>query len=89
MISGYSNVSFHPNTNIIYLSKPQETSSNPRKAHIFGKYSFLEIAEARKSNFCKSWTSRAAENPDDPSNNILKILDMGSISSRKHEMKFW
>ena len=26
---------------------------------------------------------------DDPSNKLLEILDMGSISFRKHEMKLW
>ena len=29
------------------------------------------------------------KNPEDSSNEILKILDMGSISSRKHEMEIW
>ena len=30
-----------------------------------------------------------AENPDDPSYKFLTILNMGSISSRKHEMEIW
>ena len=29
------------------------------------------------------------ENDEDPSENFLKILDMGPISTWKHEMKFW
>ena len=28
-------------------------------------------------------------NPEEPSNKFLKILNMASISCRKHEMTFW
>ena len=37
--------------------------------------------------FCRK--RRGPKNPDDPSNVFLKILKMGSISSRKHEMGTW
>ena len=42
--------------------------------------------------FCQCWTRRAPTNPDDSSNNILKILDMRSISLEKYEKdnrRFW
>ena len=32
---------------------------------------------------------RGPTNPEDPFNKFLKILDMGSIFSKKHEMEFW
>ena len=30
-----------------------------------------------------------AENPEDPSYTFLKFLNMGSMSSRKHELGIW
>ena len=45
---------------------------------IFIKHIFLEIEHFEK------WKRRAP--PDDPFFKSLKILDMGSISSREHEM---
>ena len=47
------------------------------KSH-FVEFEELEILE-------KSDT----ENPDDPSNNILKVLDMRSIFIKRHEMEIW
>ena len=38
---------------------------------------------------CKIGKSWAPRNLDDPFNKILKIMDMGSIFSRKHEMEIW
>ena len=35
------------------------------------------------------WKGGHRTKNDDPSNQILNILDMGSISSRKHEMVIW
>ena len=35
--------------------------------------------------FCKFEKTQAPTNDEDPSDEILKILDMGSISTRKHE----
>ena len=37
-------------------------------------------------NLGKDW---GPTNPNDPSNKLFKILNMGSISSRKHEMGIW
>ena len=50
--------------------------------------------------FCKSQISknrqfycfgkrRTPEKNEDPSKQFLGILDMGSVSTRKHEMKIW
>ena len=35
------------------------------------------------------WKRRTSGNPDDPFNKLLKILEMGSISFRKHEIGIW
>ena len=43
MISGFSDVSMSPNTNICYLLRPQNTSTKPRKARlVFEKYYVYE-----------------------------------------------
>ena len=36
----------------------------------------------------KIWKRLVPKNDEDPSNTILNILDMGSISTRKHEWIF-
>ena len=38
---------------------------------------------------CQVWKRRAPKNDEGPSNNILKVLDMGSISIKKHEIEIW
>ena len=40
-----------------------------------------------KSIMLSIWEKTGAENPSDPSNKILRILEMRSISSWKHEME--
>ena len=82
MISGFPDVSLSPDTNIIYLWRDQDTSTNSRKNPKSFKTDYV----------CKSMTmlKRAgADNPDDPFNEILKIWDMRSISINKHEMDTW
>ena len=37
----------------------------------------------------KSWKGRAPTSHEGPSNYVLKILNMGSIPSRKHEMAIY
>ena len=39
-------------------------------------------------NNCQGWKRRAPINDEDPSNKISKIMDMGPISTRKHEWNF-
>ena len=78
-----------PKTKITYLWKPQDTLKNSKKSPIISKHI---IWESQNVEHRKLWTTskrRTPTNPDDPSNQFLKILDMGSIASRKHEMTCW
>ena len=64
-------------------------------------FEFEKLKEKKliKCIFCKSQNmghlifidlgKTGAENDEDPFNQILTILDMGSISIKKHEMKVW
>ena len=52
---------------------------------ILGKYSFGKLLDLRIDKF-KKLEKRRAEYPEDPPNKVLKILNMGSISSRKKEL---
>ena len=45
---------------------------------------FKEIMDFQK---WKMWKRHVLDNPDDPSNKFQKILNTGSIFSRKHEME--
>ena len=45
--------------------------------------------QKRISGTLKTLEKVRAENPDDPFNEFLKLLDMGSISSKKHEIEMW
>ena len=37
----------------------------------------------------QTWKRRAQKNDEDPSKNISEILDMRSLSIKKHEMGIW
>ena len=91
MISGFSDVSPSPNTNTIYLLRPQDTSTNPGKIQCtFKKYSFYKYQNFKTQQMKRLiWKRQAPTNHEDPSYTFLKILDMGSISSWKHEMESW
>ena len=39
--------------------------------------------------FCQFWKRRAPKHDETPSNKISKLLDMGPISSQKHEIGHW
>ena len=87
---GFSDVSLRPKTNIIYLWRHQDTPKSTRKYHII----FKNIISGNSTTFELHpfevfWKRRAPKHLDDPSNKFLKILDMGSISSRKSEIEFW
>ena len=47
------------------------------------------ILEFKKSQMLKVLKRQAPKHHEDPSKNFLKILEMGPISSWKHEMIFW
>ena len=53
---------------------------------VFEDFHFLEIRTCKDQAFRKR---REQGNPRDPSDRLLKILNMESISSQKHEMEIW
>ena len=62
-------------------------NNNPEscKTDVLGNFRML----ATQTNCSKIWKRRVLKNPGDLSNEILKILDMRSISVKKHEMEIW
>ena len=83
---GISERVLEPQNHIIYLCWLQDTSNGSWNS----PYYFLKIlgfASLRTTG--TFWKRRAPKHPDDPSNKILKVLDMGAVSSRKHEMEIW
>ena len=79
MISGFSDVSMGPKTNVIYFWRHQDTPNNPRKNFIFGNFKIVEI-----SNFENLGKDRHRKNHEDPLQKILETLNMGPRSSKKH-----
>ena len=80
MISGFSGVSLTPQTNTIYLWRHQDTSNNPKKPESFLTHIMLEninILEIDNVGSCGKERGRKIPN----------ILNMGSISSREHEIE--
>ena len=49
----------------------------------------LHISKLWKMDGLKIVERWEPNKPDDPSNKFSKILNMGSISSREHDMEFW
>ena len=50
--------------------------------------SFKKYVHIWTSKKCQFWKRQAPKNPEDPSNEIFKILNMGPISIKKHEWIF-
>ena len=77
-------VTMTPETNVICLWRRQDTLNNPRtlprhcKTYQFYKY---QVSETDLNNH---WNISGSNNPDEPSNNFFKTLNMGSIPSRRH-----
>ena len=71
-----------PKTNYVELWAHQMTSNNIRSC---SKDVILEILNPRKPFLGKR---RVPNNPWDPSNKLLKTLNMKSISFKNHEMSF-
>ena len=84
MIPGFSDVSQSPKTNMINFWDPRIPQIIKENHIIFGKYYHYKFRNARNSKTCHFWKRRAPENPAGPFNNIWKIANMGSRSSRKH-----
>ena len=53
------------------------------------KILILQTSKCWQSMILEIVDKTGAGNPDDPSNKILRILDMRSTSTRKHEMEIW
>ena len=86
MIFGFWDVSMTPKTKYVYLRRHQDTPHNLTKSpNHFYKLLYLEIAKCWKYKSLSSLKKTRPDIPEDPSN-ILESLNMGSISSRKHEM---
>ena len=89
MISGVLDVSMTPKTNYFYLWSNQDTSKNLRK---IPNHFQIIISDNRKISDIEDFENFGK----DGHQQIMKIrliflknLNMGSISSRKHEMKVW
>ena len=87
MISGFWNVSPSPKTNYFYLWRHQDTATKPRKPLEHLKKMVVATIISINPKVWKCSNRRAPDNPEDPSNEILKVLDTGSISINKHEME--
>ena len=88
MIFGFLDLSMGLKTNTIYLWRHQDAPNNSRKSQIiFEKY---YLGKSRHSgNHCfRHWKRWGLTIPED-SLISLRTLNMGSISSRNHEMKIW
>ena len=67
-----------------HFKKHQEKSRN--QAFETNVFSNLKVP---KIHFCQFRKRRAPGNDEDPFNKILKILDMRSISIKKHKVGIW
>ena len=89
MISGCLNVSRSPKTIYFYFWIHQDTQTKSIKPPgTFSKY-YLYKSQNFGNPCCQFSKRRAPNNPDDPFNKTLEILDMVPISIKKHEMEFW
>ena len=81
-------VTMTPKTNYVYLWRHQETPNNSiTNPESFLKIVCLEISTCRKSQILKMLQEMWAGNIEDMSNAFFQILNMRSISSKKHEME--
>ena len=76
-----------PKTNSIYFWRQYDTINKSRTVPIHSHLLSLEVSKFHKSKIKKS-KRRVPNDPCDPFKQFLKILNMGLISSRKHEMSF-
>ena len=71
-----------PNENDFQIRRHQDTSNNSSISQIT-----FEII--RKSNISDMFEKTGAENPEDLSNEIMYLLNLGPISSIKHDLEIW
>ena len=98
----------HDSQNQLYLfwRTPRYFKNIRKMPNLFWEILFWEISafSMEIDNFQKKWKRRRPTNPDDPSDELFRILNMGSISiknmrwkfgtmgsisSRKHKMEIW
>ena len=89
MISGFSDVSMTPQTNIIYLWRHQDTPNSSRKntESFFEQYYYAY--NSRHFENRKHQKRRAPTNHENRSYMFLKMLNMSSRSFKKHEHTSW
>ena len=93
MVLGISGNVYGPQEPLFWSSGPLNYSKQGKnqsqiisKEYSAWKYGNLNVVFFFVSYF---WKGRVSKHHDDPSNNILKILDMRSILRKKHEMDIW
>ena len=69
---------------LFFLWRDRDTSNVSRQNRSFNNYYFLKSLEIEH---LKLGAKTGLGNPDGPSKKFLEILDMGSLSSRKHDIK--
>ena len=91
MVSGFGSGPLPPKTNYVYLWRRQDTEQQNQEHPLeyFQTYYLRQSRSLGNPTVLQFWERRAPNNFDDPSDKILKILDMRPRSSRKHEMKRW
>ena len=89
MIFGLLDVTMSPQTNYFKFGRHQDTSKNTsNRSRNMVEHIVFGNSKSWNSDILKMLEKADTRNPVDPSIAILKIFDMGSIFSRKHEMKF-
>ena len=78
-----------PNQLFLILETPRCSKQFKKKSEVFsGKYDFGKYQNIGTPNMCLEGKIPEPENPEVPFNKLSKILNMGAIPSRKHEMEF-
>ena len=82
-------VSTTPKTNYMWLWAHQDNQIIQENPESFFKHiMFINLKSSEVHIFIIS-EDTGARNPDGTFNEVLNILDMGSVSSRENEMRIW
>ena len=84
MIFGFLDVSMTPKTNYFYLWRPMHSKYAKNDPKALNK--LFPKSHCSTTVILNMLEIRVPKHLEDPSNKFLRILNMGSISSRKHEM---
>ena len=66
-----------------------KTSTLNASRTICNKFSFFNFQQLQKPHVYRFWKRWAPENDESPLSKISKIMDVRSISIKKHEMEIW